>query len=306
MQKTTHYFFMLFILLPILWSYSAYSHENTFCETDDTGIKLRLKKKPTRIISLAPSTTELLYAAGAGKQVIAVDNYSDYPPVVKKLPKVGGYPNISFETLVSLKPDLIVVWSGGNSPRLIQQIESSRLALFRLEADHFTAIAADIEKLGSLTGNIRLAHKNATLFIETLNRIKARYHQQQPISVFFEIWSSPLMTVGGQQIINEVITLCGGHNIYADTTTKIPLVSMESLLSINPDIIIATHPTGESKEKTKAMTEYWSKWPSLTAVKKQQLFSVPADLIARPSPRILQGAEILCHYLESVRKDKKP
>ena len=289
-------FLFLFLLLPVVTVQAQ-----NYCAVDDGGIKLCLKKMPERIISLAPGSTELLYAAGAGKQLLAVDQYSDYPAAVKKLPQVGGYPNVNIETLIGMNPDLVVVWTGGNSPQLIQQIESVGLKTFRLNARSLNDIESDIRKLGAITGNSQHANQSAETFATRLANLKARYQQQATVSVFFEIWRSPLMAVGGQQIIDSAITLCGGHNIFADADTRIPVISIESLLARNPDVIIASDPRGNSKENQQAMANYWGKWQMLAAVKKNQLFTVSSDLIARPAPRILDGAEQICQYLQSVR-----
>ncbi|WP_263322371.1 cobalamin-binding protein [Endozoicomonas sp. Mp262] len=272
-----------------------------YCTVDDGGIKLCLKQPPKRIISLAPGSTELLYAAGAGKQLLAVDQYSDYPAAAQKLPKVGGYPNISIETLIGMNPDLVVVWTGGNSPQLIKHIENTGLTVFRLNASDLNDIESGIRKLGVITGNTRHASKSADAYASHLANLKTTYQQQSPVSVFFEIWRSPLMAIGGQQIIDSTITLCGGRNIFADAATRVPVISIESLLARNPDVIIASDPRGNSKENQQAMTRYWNKWPMLSAVKKNQLYTVSSDLIARPTPRILEGAEQICQYLQTVR-----
>ena len=283
---------------------TSFAIAKDLCAIDDSGIKLCLSSPPKRIISLAPGSTELLYAAGAEKQLLAVDQYSDYPPEVKELPKVGGHPNVSVETLISMKPDLVVVWTGGNSPKLIEQLETVGLTLFRLHAVSLKDIENDIRKLGVLTGNIQQANKSASAFRHRLTHLKAAYQQQAPVSVFFEIWRSPLMAVGSQHVMDSVITLCGGRNIFADAGSNFPVISIESLLSRNPDVIL----TGSSRDKDHqtAMARYWSNWPMLSAVQKSQLFMVKSDLITRPTPRILEGAEQICHYLQTVRAKNNP
>ncbi len=276
-------------------------HAQKRCAVDDSKSIICLKNKPERIISLAPGSTELLYAAGAGSQIIAVDLYSDYPPATKKLPKVGGYPNVNIETLISMKPDLIIAWTGGNSPKLVKQIEASGLRIFRINPENFDDIESAIRKLGKITGNEKQANKNANNFSTKLASLQKSYQQQPVVSVFFEIWRSPLMAAGGHQIIDSAINLCGGNNVFSDALTKTPVISIESLLAKNPDVIISSDPRGNTKENQQAMLNYWAQWPVLNAVKKKQLFTVPSDLIARPTPRLLDGAEQICQLLQSVR-----
>lgn len=272
-----------------------------YCATDDEGSRLCLEQRPRRIISLAPATTELLYAAGAGEQLLAVDRYSDYPPAAKTLAKVGGYPTVSIETLVAMKPDLVVIWAGGNAPRLVRQIKALGLASFSINARTLEAVAADIRSLGRISGNESQAALYADRFTARLERLRRAYQGQPPVRVFFEIWRNPLMAIGGQQVINSVIELCGGRNIFADVPAPAPVISMEMLLAGNPDAIIASVPEGQTAASRQAMVAYWRQWPMLSAVRKNQLFAVASDLIARPGPRILDGAEQICQFLQTVR-----
>lgn len=275
-----------------------------YCAIDDSGTTLCLKSYPRRIISLAPSATELLYAIGAAKQMLAVDQSSDFPLAAKKLPKVGGYPSISIEKVLSMNPDLVIVWPGGNSPQLIEQIEKGGVAIFRLNAVSLEGIAEDMRKLGAITGNAQKANVAADSFIRRLAHLKETYQHQRPISVFFEIWNSPLMSVGNNNFMNSLISLCGGQNIFADAGVRFPVISIESLLIRNPEVIIATSTMNQIETTQKSLANYWGKWPMLTAVKKKHIFVVNSDLISRPTLRILEGVEEVCRYLESVRKEE--
>ncbi|MDD7805902.1 MAG: cobalamin-binding protein [Endozoicomonas sp. (ex Botrylloides leachii)] len=293
-----------FCLILIVLLVAPIGFAKQLCAIDDNGIKVCLHSAPKRIISLAPSATELLYAAGAGKQLVAVDKYSDFPEAAKKLPKVGGYPNINAEVLVNMAPDLIVVWAGGNSPELIQQIARMKLKLFQLNAVNLKDIGIELRKLGAITGNVQQANFQADRFDRRLARLQTTYQHQTPISVFFEIWHTPLMAVGADNIMNRVITLCGGRNIFADVKIHFPIVSIESLLAKNPDVILITSPQNKARDRQTLIASYQKKWVMLSAVQKKQLFIIDSDMISRPTPRILDGAEKICQYLKVVRENK--
>ncbi|ELU03916.1 hypothetical protein CAPTEDRAFT_134318 [Capitella teleta] len=262
-----------------------------------------LNTRSPKIISLSPGSTELLFAAGAGDRVIAVDQHSDFPEAVKKLPNVGGYPNVNVEAIVAMKPDLVVVWTAGNSQKVIRQLESLGLSTFHIDVVDFAGIEKAIRRLGQVAGTEKEADRVVDDFSTRLKALKNNYGQRKPVSVFFEIWRAPLMTVGNGQVIDDVISLCGGQNIYGDVSERIPKIGIESLISRDPQVIIGSDPRGDTPETRKDLMDYWSQWENLQAVQGHQLFSVPSDVIARPTPRILDGAEMICHQLQAVRSE---
>lgn len=275
--------------------------ETQHCVVDMSDRSVCLSTRTPKIISLSPGSTELLFAAGAGDRVIAVDQHSDYPEAVKQLPNVGGYPNVNVEALVAMEPDLVVVWTAGNSQKVIRQLEAIGIKTFHVDVVDFSGIEQVIRKLGDVAGTEKKASVTADQFVHRLNALKKQYEQREPVSVFFEIWRAPLMTVGRDQVIHSAISLCGGRNVFGDVSEKIPRIGIESLISRDPQVIIDSDPRGDTPESRQEMMDYWSQWRNLQAVKKQQLFSVPSDLIARPTPRMLDGAEMICQQLQTVR-----
>lgn len=275
--------------------------DSPYCVTDMSDRSVCLNTRSPRIISLSPGSTELLFAAGAGDRVIAVDQHSDYPASVKQLPNVGGYPNVNVEAIVAMKPDLVVIWKGGDDPKVIQQLESLGVNTFHVNAVNFAGIEQALLGLGEIAGTREPAKKTAADFHQRLSGLQQQYSNQQPLTVFFEIWRTPLMTVGNGLAINDVITLCGGRNIYAEVAERTPKVGIESLIARNPQVIIGSDPEGDTPQTRKDLMDYWSQWKNLQAVKNHQLFSVPSNLIARPTPRILEGAEMICKQLQAAR-----
>lgn len=279
----------------------ASESDSLYCVADMSDRSVCLNTRSPGIISLSPGTTELLFAAGAGDRVIAVDQHSDFPEAVKKLPNVGGYPNVNVEAIVAMKPDLVVVWTGGNAPKVIDQLESLGISTFHIDVVDFTGIEQAIRRLGQVAGTEKAANRVAEDFTTRLKTLKSHYSQREPVSVFFEIWRSPLMTVGNGLVINDVISLCGGRNIYGDVSERIPRIGIESLITRDPQVIIGSDPRGDTLQTRKELMNYWGQWQNLQAVKRHQLFSVSSDLIARPTPRILAGAEMICQQLQAVR-----
>lgn len=290
------------VVLPFGVAQAAGRH----CVVDMSERSVCLNTRTPKIISLSPGSTELLFAAGAGDRVMAVDQHSDYPPAVAKLPRVGGYPNINVEAIVGMKPDLVVIWKGGDSPKVINQLELLGINTFHVNAVSFAGIEQALLGLGEIAGTPEPAKKTAATFHQRLARMRQQYSEQAPVSVFFEIWRTPLMTVGNGLTINDVITLCGGRNIYGDLAERTPAVGIESLISHNPQVIIGSDPQGDTPQTRQELLDYWSQWQNLQAVQNRRLFSVPSDLIARPTPRVLDGAEIICRQLQAVRAGVLP
>lgn len=270
------------------------------CAEDDLQRQVCATQPIQRIISLAPGMTELAFAAGGGAKLIAVDEHSDYPEAAKTLPKIGGYPNISAESILAKRPDLVLIWSGGNDSRLSAQLETIGLNVFYADPTDFDGIASVIRRLGKVMGTETAAEKNVDAFNQHYQSIRNQYSKTEPVNVFFEIWDNPLMTVNGGQIISESIALCGGVNVFADARPRVPKVGIEVVLAKNPDAIVSS----EIVQRDHDISSRWQSYPQISAVKNDFLFTIPGDLIARPTPRVLNGAEVLCQQLQSVRTFK--
>lgn len=252
-----------------------------------------------RIISLAPFLTEIAYAAGAGERLVGAVSYSDYPPAARELPRVGGYMKIDLEATLALKPDLILAWESGNPPSALEQLEALGIPVLVAEPRSFEAIAALIETVGARAGTATTARREAAVFRARLQRLRKRYAAADTVSVFYQIWHQPLMTINGEHLISAAIGLCGGRNIFAGMQPLSTEVSLEAVLDADPQAIIASG-MGEARPE---WLDQWRRWPWLQAVEKGHLFFIPPALIQRHSPRILEGTARLCRQLEQVRRD---
>lgn len=268
---------------------------------DDLGAEVRLAEPARRIVSLAPHATELLFAAGAGDRVVGVVKYSDYPAEAKKIQQVGRYKAIDVERIVALKPDLVVVWPGGNRDKGIGQLRQLGFTLYQSQPRELEQVAVSIEKLGRLAASETVANAAVAAFRHKLARLREQYSQRQPVSVFYQIWNRPLMTLGGGHLVSRVMELCGGRNAFISLETNAPKLDVEAVLAADPQAIVAS---GMGQERPEWLEE-WRRWQQLQAVKNDQLFFIPPDLLQRMTPRILDGAQMLCEQLESVRAAKQ-
>ena len=267
--------------------------------TDDAGKGIHLDRPAQRIVSLAPHTTEILFAIGAGEKIVGAVNYSDYPPAAKAIPRVGGYNNIDVERIVSLRPDLVVAWSSGNNPAQVEALERLGIRVFRNEPRRVPDVVATARRLGRLAGTAAQAQRFAQAFEVRYRRLQETYAGRQPVRLFYEIWNQPLLTINGQHLISDVIRLCGAVNVFAELPALVPQVDVEAVLAARPAIIVAGSGMGQDRQ---AWLDAWRRWPSLPAVARNQLYLIDADLLQRHGPRILDGAEALCAVVDAARQ----
>ncbi|CAN7230022.1 MULTISPECIES: cobalamin-binding protein [Paraburkholderia] len=273
--------------------------------TDDTGAGVTLAAPAQRVISLAPHVTELLYAAGGGAKLVGAVSYSDYPPEAKQVPRVGDNKALDLERIVALKPDLIVVWRHGNAQRQLDRLREMHVPLYFSEPHHLDDIAVSLTRLGQLLGTSTTADKAAAEYRRDIARLRAQYASRPPVSVFYQVWDQPLMTLNGEHMVSDVIALCGGRNVFAKLEPLVPTVSTEAVLAANPEAIVTAAPGATRPDTTLPQLGAWRAWPSLSAVANNNLFAIDGDLINRPAPRIAQGARQLCEDLEVARSRRK-
>lgn len=264
---------------------------------DGSGKTLHLARPAQRIISLAPHLTELLFAAGAGDKIVATVAYSDYPPAALKIPRIGSNNALSYEAIVALSPDLVVAWQSGNGGELIARLEALGLKVYVDAPASLDDIASSVQALGQLVGSAGQAEQAAAQYRQKLAELRQRYSGRQSLSVFYQVWDDPLLTLNGQHVVSEIIALCGGRNVFADALALVPKLSVESLIAANPQLIVTSAAEAEQAQRLAV----WRTWPMIAAVKNAQLYFVPPDLLQRHSLRILQGGEILCQHLEAAR-----
>ena len=278
----------------------AFAHGGTSVTVvDDIGRTVRLDRPASRIVSLAPHVTENLFAAGIGHRVIGAVNYSDYPAEARRIPAVGGYDNIDIETILALQPDLVVAWKEGNQYQQVERLMKLGLTVFVNEPNRLEDVAADIIRFGILGGREDEARAIAREYIDGLSGLRNRYSGLEQVTVFYQVWPNPLITVTDRQIIGNVIRLCGGSNIFAGLDTPTPQVGKEAVLTENPDTIIAS---GMNEARPDWLDE-WKQWSFLNATRYGNLFFINPDIIQRHTARILLGTRELCELLEQAREN---
>lgn len=253
--------------------------------------------KKQGIIALSPHSVELLFLLGAGDQIIATTSFSDYPEEAKSIPIVGGYNGIQIEKVLSLKPDLIIAWEGGNKLDDIDQLERLGLNVYRTQTNSLSEIASELRRLGELIGIPERANNEADKFLNGLAKLKKQYAHKKTIRFFYQLWNAPLQAMAEKSWINEMLVGCGGENIFNESINEYPHVSIENILEEQPDVIIIPshhgHGLGEG--------DFWKKWPEIPAVKNNRIFYVNGDLLHRFSVRALEGMKTVCEHLDSVR-----
>jgi iron complex transport system substrate-binding protein len=200
-----------------------------------------------------------------------------------------------------MKPDLIVVWRHGNAMRQIDRLRELHVPLFFSEPHRLDDIPVTIDKLGVLLGTSAAANKASNAFRDDIAGLRTRYSNRPPVSVFYQVWDDPLMTLNGTHIISEVIDLCGGHNVFTDLKPLVPTISTEAVLATNPEAIVTATPGATNSEHALPSLDAWRKWPSIKAVARNNLFGIDGDLINRPTPRLALGAAALCEDLDVAR-----
>ena len=286
------------LLIAALLFGAATSAQAAVTVVDDAGRRVTVQQPARRVISMAPHATELLFAAGGGKQVVGAMNYSDYPEAARKIPLVGSNSVIDMERVLALKPDLIVVWHSGNTARQIAQLESLGVPVFHSEPRTLRQVPDNIERLGQLLGTGPAAQDAAEGLRARLEGLEARYARRSPVTVFYQIWDRPLYTLNDAQIASDAIRLCGGRNVFGGLKVVAPEVGIEAVLAAGPEAIMA----GKRHDPANPGLKLWEPYRNMTAVKRGNLLSVDGELLARPGPRTVDGAAALCEALEGVRQ----
>jgi len=282
-------------LLLALWGAPLAAHAAVEA-VDDAGAMVKLAMPASRIVSLAPHATELLYAAGAGDRVVGVLATSDWPPEALAKPKVGDSRALDLERILLLNPDLIVTWPFA-APAQVGALTARGIPVFIANPATIDGIAQDMERLGALAGTLPVATARAADFRAKLAKLSTAYAGMKKVRVFYEIWDVPLYTVGGHHLISQALAVCGGENVFAALSLPAPGVSVEAVLAAKPQAIIA----GADRAVRPAWLDDWKRWPTLPAVAHANLFTVDANLLHRAGPRFIDGMDALCEAVAKAR-----
>jgi iron complex transport system substrate-binding protein len=266
---------------------------------DVLGRSITIDAQPERIVSLAPSVTEILYAIGVGPQMAGRTDYCNYPPEVEAVPSVGGFDasSISVESIVALEPDLVI---GGSiyQADLAKALEDADVKVIVVEPENVADILATIQTLGTITGHAGEAKavvSDMQTRIDAVTEKVASLPNGERPRVFYEVWNEPLMTASNHTFIGELITMAGGDNIFGDLDEAYPTVSAEEIIERNPDVILG--PSNHSDQLTAEMIAARPGWSDLTAVKNGAVSIVDGDIISRAGPRIADALEAIAAAL---------
>jgi iron complex transport system substrate-binding protein len=277
--------------------------------TDDAGHTLRLARPGKRIISLAPSVTEMIFEAGGGDKLVGTVDYSDYPPAARRIPRVGSNQKLDLERIASLRPDLILVWFHGHATREVEQLSTLGLPLFHVEPRRIEDVPGVLERIGQLLDTQGVADAAAKRFRARHADLLTRYAGRTPVAAFYQIAESPLLTINDKQIISDVIRLCGGRNVFGNEPALVPQVSTESVVSANPDVILTADIGEKNVDGVRSVRApgdpafaMWRPFRAMRAVRTGQMWLIPANIISRQGPRILDGVEAVCRAFDEARK----
>jgi ABC-type Fe3+-hydroxamate transport system substrate-binding protein len=274
----------LWIAMPAMAAVSA---------RDATGVTVTLPHPALRIVTLAPSATELVYAAGGGAAMVGTVDYSDYPPAARRLPRIGGLSGQSLEAILRLRPDLVVAWQDGTQPRFLARLRAQGVAVFVSRPQALDDVARELLALGRLTGSDAVAGHAASSYRAGIADLRRRYRLRAPVTVFYQVGAKPLFTLSDHSFIGPVLQLCGGRNVFGALATPAPQISREAVVAARPQVMLAA---------TTRELAIWDSWTSIPAVSRGTRYAIDTDLASRPGPRLIDAAQAICATLDTARQ----
>jgi ABC-type Fe3+-hydroxamate transport system substrate-binding protein len=264
---------------------------------------------PQRIVSTAPSITELLYALGVGDRVVGVDRFSRYPAEALGKPKIGDYVNPNLEAIAALRPDLVIIPT--NPIRLAERLGVLRLKVLEIDQDTIAKLYESFRIIGQATGTAAQAAQLTSTVQARLDAVRTRAAPLKRTRMMFVVGRTPnrldgLIVVGQASYLNEIITLAGGENVFRDAVAPYPGVSLEEVLARNPDVIVdmgeMADTVGVTEERKREVTSLWDRLSSVAAVKQHRVYAVASDIYVEPGPRVVDAAKA---FLEMLHPDTK-
>lgn len=248
-----------------------------------------------RVVTLAPSLTELVFEIGAGDILVGVSAWSDYPREVLELPVVGDAFSVDHEALAMLRPDLLLVWESGTPAHTVDELRSLGYDVAVIRTRGLADIGAALRQIGALVGRSNDARLAAERFEQQLTTLREAHQDAEPISVFYQVSARPLYTINREHYVSELIAICGGRNIFDDLDELAPTVSVEAVVERNPEVMLASTDAGDD-----GFAE-WQRWPTIAANLYGNQFLLAADELARPTPRLIIAGGAMCLALQRAR-----
>jgi len=264
--------------------------------TDDLGHTLALANQPARIVSLAPSITETLFALGLDSAIAGVTDYCDFPEPARSKPRVGGMLNQNIERIVELKPDLVLMSASGNIQTDYEKLKGLAIPVFVSHPRTIDGVIKSIRDIGDLTGRDVKAESLATALRNRRSEISAQLSGKSPRKVLLLISLNPIIVAGEGTFLDELITCAHGENITRGSRMAYPVLSREEILRHRPDVIIATNDIVKSAD---AIISAYPEWKSLPAIRHRRIAVLDASILSRPGPRVLDGLEAIAEAIHS-------
>ncbi|MGM0397117.1 MAG: ABC transporter substrate-binding protein, partial [Bacillota bacterium] len=256
---------------------------------DDFGNTIVFETPPERIISLAPSNTEILFAIGAGDKVVGVTTYDDYPEEVLDIEKIGDFNGINLERIIELEPDLVINYGDGVTEENERLLEAG-IQIAGFEPESIEEINEAILRIGEMTGHKLEALDLVDDMIAKEAELIEKIQGLEKKTVFYEIWHEPLMAAGPGSFIDQLINLAGGENIAADAEGEYPQYDLEQLIERNPQVYITAN---DLPEKTVESIKERPGFSEIDAIKNGRVYLIDGNTISRPGPRIIEALEMI-------------
>ena len=254
--------------------------------------------QPKRIVSLAPHLTELVFALGAEDRLVGVSEFSNFPAAAADLPRIGDAFRVDQERLALARPDLVLAWGSGTPKRVVAELREHGYRVEMINSKGLSGVSAAVLEIGKLTGRSKEAQAISAEFEAGLESLADRYASEPSIRVFYQVSMRPLYTVNKDHSISELIEICGGRNIFDDLGALAPLIGIEAILDRDPELILAATDADDPFAE-------WARWEQMSAVRYANQFRIPADLIARDTPRLLQAGVAVCEALQTGRQNRE-
>ncbi|QXI17245.1 cobalamin-binding protein [Pseudomonas hamedanensis] len=245
-----------------------------------------------RVVSLAPSLSEIVVELDSADLLVGVLDAGERPGAIAHIPSVGRYGQLDMERLLSLTPDLLLLWPGSVGPAQRDQLKRLGIPTFVAEPHTLDQLTAQIQAIAQQLGRPERGVQRAAELRQTLDALRQRYRRDVPLRVFYQVWDKPLYTVGGGQIISDALQVCGARNVFDDLNLPAPQVSVEAVLQRDPEVILA----GDQ-----AQLEAWKVWPQVAAVRQERLLTVADKGLERPSGQMVEATAKLCRLIAPDR-----
>jgi iron complex transport system substrate-binding protein len=264
---------------------------------DDAGDIVEISGAPCRIVSLAPGTTAMLYAAGAGPCLVGTIAHSDEPAEAAGVTVVGDAETLDFEQLLALRPTVVVVAVDVVQRVRIDRLRALKLPVYQVHVTRLAGMPESLRRLGELTNTRDAAGRAAAALDAELARIGARYQERQKLRVLYQIWDKPIYTIGGRHVISDALALCGATNVFGELTTAAPAVTREAVVLRDPQVVIVSAPPGYGDD----WLAEWRKFPALDAVRNGHLVKFNDERIDRMGPSVVAATANLCEVIDGTR-----